>query len=390
MKMFNAPAIVAAFSMACTPCFAEIKVPEGTELRMRLEETLSSKTANEGDRFSISLIEDVRLPNGAVLKAGYRGVGEVTEASGNGMLGKAGKLNVRLNYLTVGDGRIRLRANKAAKGDNRTGTQVVTLVLFGVFAGLVKGKDVSIPTGTQITAYTDEDKILNTQPTQLQPAETIDDPSPGRGTGSEDTKANKERIISGSGFFVSSDSKIITNNHVISSCNSPILVGSPNGERFVGKVLARDIENDLAIISSDYKNLYYATFRGSPVKIGETVTSAGYPLFSTDLVVTNGIISSLSGNGDSTLYTISAATNGGNSGGALFDSGGNVAGVIVSMRENAQNTNYSIKSSLVRDFLDRNYIAYRTSNLNQSLPTTEVAKQAQLISVYILCKSVSE
>ena len=162
MKMFNASALVAAFSVACTPCFAEIKVPEGTELRMRLEEPLSSKTANQGDRFSVSLIEDVRLADGMVLKAGYRGVGEVTEARGNGMLGKAGKLNVTLNYLKVGDERIRLRANKAAKGDNRTGTQVVTFVFLGVFAGFIKGKDVSIPKGTQLTAYTDEEKVLQT------------------------------------------------------------------------------------------------------------------------------------------------------------------------------------------------------------------------------------
>ena len=166
MKMFNASALVAAFSVACTPCFAEIKVPEGTELRMRLEEPLSSKTANQGDRFSVSLIEDVRLADGMVLKAGYRGVGEVTEARGNGMLGKAGKLNVSLNYLTVGDERIRLRAAKAAKGDNRTGTQVVTFVFLGVFAGFIKGKNVTIPKGAQITAYADEDKIL---PTPLAP-----------------------------------------------------------------------------------------------------------------------------------------------------------------------------------------------------------------------------
>lgn len=133
---------------------------------MRLEEALSSKTANEGDRFTVSLIDDVRLPDGTMLRAGYRGVGEVTEARDNGMLGKTGKLNVRLNYLRVGDERIRLRAAKAAKGDNRTGTQVVTFVFLGVFAGFIKGKNVTIPKGSQITAYADEDKLL---PTPLAP-----------------------------------------------------------------------------------------------------------------------------------------------------------------------------------------------------------------------------
>ena len=62
----------------------------------------------------------------------------------------------------MGDDRIRLRASKAAKGDNRTGTQVVTFLLFGVFAGFIKGKDVTIPKGAQITAYADEDKVLQT------------------------------------------------------------------------------------------------------------------------------------------------------------------------------------------------------------------------------------
>lgn len=207
---------------------------------------------------------------------------------------------------------------------------------------------------------------------------------------SEETKSQEEIIISGSGFVVSADSKIISNNHVVSSCTSPILVVAPNGESFLGKVLARDAVNDLAIISSDYSSSYYATFRSSPVKIGEAATVAGYPLESTDLVVTNGIISSLSGLGNSTLYTISAPVNHGNSGGAMFDAGGNVAGVIVATHTDAQNTNYAIKTSLVKDFLDRQYIKYKTSDLTQTIPTTEVASRARLISVHLICKGTPD
>jgi DNA topoisomerase IB len=129
---------------------------------MRLEETLSSKHAQDGDRFTVTLTEDVKLADGTVLKAGYRGVGEVIDARKNGMLGKTGKLNVRLTYLKVGEDRIRLRAAKNAQGDHRTGTQVVTFVFVGVFAGFIKGKNVSIPKGAQIMAYADEDKELET------------------------------------------------------------------------------------------------------------------------------------------------------------------------------------------------------------------------------------
>jgi hypothetical protein len=170
LKLQKIVALAAAWSLVAGPVLAGTKVAEGTEFPMRLEEALSSKHAQEGDRFTVSLVEDVKLADGTVLRAGYRGVGEVVEARDNGMLGKTGKLNVRLSYLKVGDERIRLRASKAAQGDHRTGTQVVTFVFLGVFAGFIKGKNVTIPKGAQIMAYADEDKDLPT-PRAAPPAE---------------------------------------------------------------------------------------------------------------------------------------------------------------------------------------------------------------------------
>lgn len=157
---FKAAAAFSAALLASTSALAQIVVPEGTEFSMRLEEALSSSTATEGDRFTISLDEDVELPDGTVLRAGYRGVGEVVEARDYGMLGKSGKLNVRLVYLKVGDERIRLRANKGAKGDVRVGATVATVILFWPAAPFIKGKDVSIKKGTRLTAYADQDVEL--------------------------------------------------------------------------------------------------------------------------------------------------------------------------------------------------------------------------------------
>lgn len=157
---FGAAAFAAAV-VACSSAYAaEVKVPEGTEFSIRLEDAISSSSATEGDRFTISLEDDVKLPDGTVLRAGYRGVGEVVEARDNGILGKNGKLNVRLVYLKVGDERIRLRANKGAKGEGRVGAQVATVILFWPAAPFIKGKDVTIKKGTLMTAYADEDTAL--------------------------------------------------------------------------------------------------------------------------------------------------------------------------------------------------------------------------------------
>lgn len=157
--MLTCAALVAGPNLASA---TTVKVPEGTEFPMRLEDALASKTSKEGDRFTVTLMDDVKLAEGVILRAGYRGVGEIVDAQKNGMLGKTGKLNIRLNYLKVGDERIRLRAAKSVQGDHNTGAQVVTVVLVGVFAGFIKGKNTTIPKGTLITAYSDQDSTLET------------------------------------------------------------------------------------------------------------------------------------------------------------------------------------------------------------------------------------
>ncbi len=162
----------AIVALACTALVAPnlasagtVKVPEGTEFPVRLEDTISSKSAQEGDRFTVTLADDVKLPDGTVLKAGYRGVGEVVNAQKNGMLGKTGKLNVRLSYVKIGDQRIRLRAARGAQGEHNTGAQVATAVILlpiWPVAALIKGKSTQIPKGTTFNAYADSDVELET------------------------------------------------------------------------------------------------------------------------------------------------------------------------------------------------------------------------------------
>lgn len=130
---------------------------EGTEVRLRFEDDLSSKTASEGDRFSLSLDDNITLANGVVLKAGYRGAGEVTHAEKRKMMGQAGELNVRIDYLRIGDTRVRLRGQKGGEGDSRVGTTVALTVLFGPLGLLKKGKDIEIKRGQAITVYVDAD-----------------------------------------------------------------------------------------------------------------------------------------------------------------------------------------------------------------------------------------
>ena len=67
------------------PARTSVRIPEGTEVRVQFDEQLSSATASSGDTFSISTDEDIRLSDGTIIRAGYRGKGEVTSADKNGL-----------------------------------------------------------------------------------------------------------------------------------------------------------------------------------------------------------------------------------------------------------------------------------------------------------------
>jgi hypothetical protein len=152
----SACALVASVSVASAQP-ATVHIQEGTELRIHFNDKLSSKTASEGDRFSITLDEPVVMPDGLKIPAGYRGVGEVTDAEKRGMMGKPGQLNVRFDYLKIGDARVHLRGSKGEEGKSRVGTTVVLTVLFGPLGLLKHGKDVEIPRGQPFTVYVDQD-----------------------------------------------------------------------------------------------------------------------------------------------------------------------------------------------------------------------------------------
>jgi hypothetical protein len=162
MKTLFAAACAAGLMLVSAPAFAQTTapVPEGTELSIRFDDNLSSETSHEGDRFSISLAEDVTLADGTILPAGLRGAGEVTHAQKKGMMGKPGELNVRFDYLKAGATRIRLRGQKGAEGNARYGTTIALTVLFGPLGLIKHGKDVEIKSGQRLTAFVDQDSAI--------------------------------------------------------------------------------------------------------------------------------------------------------------------------------------------------------------------------------------
>ena len=204
---------------------------------------------------------------------------------------------------------------------------------------------------------------------------------------------------SGTGFFVTADGVIITNAHVVEGC-SGIRATTAQGATAVAKLVARDVRNDLAVLSTGLAANKSAAFRGA-VRLGEAVEAFGYPLtevLSKSGNFTLGNVSALVGIGEDSRYLqISTPVQPGNSGGPLLDQRGNLVGVV-STKLNAlkmmvatngdipQNVNFAIKASIAANFLEANGVAYATGGATQPMQPADLADQAKAMSVFVECQ----
>jgi len=131
-------------------------VREGTELHLQLLEQLSSANAVIGQRFNLKLEEDLRVNGVLIAPQGAMAVGSVVNTKKRGMMGRAGELDVRLDYLLIGDTHVPLRATSGQTGKSGVGATVALTVLFGPIGLLKRGKDVVMPQGMSIPAYVDQ------------------------------------------------------------------------------------------------------------------------------------------------------------------------------------------------------------------------------------------
>ena len=151
------PAAPASAPAAATD---KLVLKDGSDVHLKFAESVSSKTATEGDTINLLLDEDLKIGNVVVAKAGTKAVGTVTHAKKAGMMGKAGELNMRLEYLKVGDERVKIRGSKGKEGEGKEGTAVVFTVLFGPLGLIKHGKNVDVKEGTPLTAFLDQDYTI--------------------------------------------------------------------------------------------------------------------------------------------------------------------------------------------------------------------------------------
>lgn len=204
---------------------------------------------------------------------------------------------------------------------------------------------------------------------------------------------------SGSGFFISQDGFLLTNQHVIEN-PVKIVIQTKQGT-FPAQVVKADAANDIALLKVS------GAFQPSPVapsrnvRLGDSIFTIGFPNIDVQGVepkLTKGEISSLGGiQDDPRQFQVSLPVQPGNSGGPLIDRNGNVIGLVTAKLDDLkilkitgslpQNVSYALKGSFMAAFLEtvpELADKLRAPNASTDRKFEEVVKEAQNAAVLVL------
>ena len=150
---------------------------------------------------------------------------------------------------------------------------------------------------------------------------------PGQGPGGQ--RAPRQYMAAGSGFVISADGYVVTNNHVVADATKVTVVFDDGSEQ-VAEIVGTDERTDLAVLKIEGTDLPFVNFETESSRVGDWVVAVGNP-FGLGGTVTVGVISgsgrNIGGSNYGDFLQIDAAVNTGNSGGPAFNTKGEVVGV---------------------------------------------------------------
>ena len=142
---------------------------DGTPVRLVLQENLSSGSAVTGQTVSFETVEDIIVDGVVVIPKMSTAWATVTQAQAKRRMGRGGKLDLNIDKVRLADGeKAMLRAVREGKGGGHTGAMTGAIVATSLVLWpaaplflLMHGKDITIPKGTEITAFVNGDSKLD-------------------------------------------------------------------------------------------------------------------------------------------------------------------------------------------------------------------------------------
>lgn len=137
-----------------------LQIPAGTQVVLKVESPVSSKTAAKGEAFDFSLAEDIVVGGVIVIPIGTKGKGQVVHAERKGFGGRAGELILAARYLDTETGQLKLRGFSVSKTGANNTAEALLIPLAGVF---ITGTSAEVEVGQLGIAKTKE--VFEVKPT---------------------------------------------------------------------------------------------------------------------------------------------------------------------------------------------------------------------------------
>src|SRR5215471_7868938 len=178
--------VLTVASLLALVCQAQIVVSEGTKVRVRLEQQISSATAEEGQTVEFSVTDSVRVGDTVVISEGARVTGVITEAHEKRRLGRAGKLDFSIDRVRTVDNQwvpLRYTVTKKSGQSHAIRTGVLTAGVAAVFWPaapvmlLWKGQDININRGVAFDVYTDANHAVAAAAPVAAPSTAVPTPA---------------------------------------------------------------------------------------------------------------------------------------------------------------------------------------------------------------------
>jgi hypothetical protein len=168
---------------------------DSVPVKLRINRTISSADSKTGDTVDFEVLQEISVNGTLVIPKGGLAYATITEAQAKRRMARGGKLGVNIDYVKLASSeKAPLRAVKELKGGGHTGAMTAGIVATGIvffpaapFFLFMHGKDITIPKGTEITAYVNGDMKLDVAKFQQaaprpesQPSQVVSSPGPTR------------------------------------------------------------------------------------------------------------------------------------------------------------------------------------------------------------------
>jgi hypothetical protein len=178
---------IVLFLLFVWTCSAQIVLPEGTKVRVKLDQHISSATAVEGQIVELSVTDAILVGESVVIPEGARVTGTITQAQEKRRLGRAGKLDFSIDRVKTADNQwvpLRYSVTKKSGQSHAVSTGILTAGVAAVFWPaapvflLRKGADITINRGTAFDVFTDVNHPMNPAAGPTLPTSSAAAPSP--------------------------------------------------------------------------------------------------------------------------------------------------------------------------------------------------------------------